>query len=139
MQIKGLEPPKISSIEPKSIVSTNFTISADGYGGIRTRGHTIKSHMLYQLSYVPFFLGSLGIEPKHLPLWAACSTNWTTSPWSFLALIRASFFFKIWGARFVGSDWGINSPCRVPLICKDYYNIERALVNTLNLKDRKDI
>lgn len=88
MQIKGLEPPRISSIEPKSIVSTNFTISADGYGGIRTRGHTIKSHMLYQLSYVPFFWARWGSNPN------TCRYEQHALPIELQALSIACKYFK---------------------------------------------
>ena len=52
VRIEGLEPPRLAALEPKSSVSTNFTISA--YGApreTRTPDPLITNQLLYHLSY----------------------------------------------------------------------------------------
>ena len=51
VRIEGLEPPRRKALEPKSSVSTYFTISAYGAArGTRTPDPLITNQLLYHLS-----------------------------------------------------------------------------------------
>ena len=71
VRVRGLEPPRIAALEPKSSVSTNSTILAHGAPTrTRTADLLITNQLLYQLSYrgINFYF--------YLSLWKMINIFW---------------------------------------------------------------
>ena len=89
VRVRGLEPPRIAALEPKSSVSTNSTILAHGAPTrTRTADLLITNQLLYQLSY-------RGINVYfYLSLWKMINIfwkrAWDSNPWNAMNVRRIS-------------------------------------------------